>query len=53
MIKLNIISNKKDTEYITEIFKDNLMKNFKDKKIEDFFNFKEDYILNIYLDTKE
>lgn len=53
MIQLNVISNKKDMEYITEVFKEKLIKTFKDKKIENFFDFKEDYNLNIFLDTKE
>lgn len=53
MVKLNIISNKKNMEHITEVFEEKLIKTFKEKQIEDFFSLKEDHNLNIFLDTKE
>lgn len=53
MIKLNIISNKKENEKIVNLFIEKVKKIFKDKKIEDFFNFKKDYVLDIFLDSKE
>lgn len=53
MIKLNIISNIKDKENILNVFIEKLQETFKYRKIEDFFNFKEDYILDIFFNTKE
>lgn len=44
MIKLNIISNKKENEKIVNLFIEKVKKIFKDKK---------DYVLDIFLDTKE
>lgn len=53
MIKLNIISNKKCNENTVNLFIEKVQNVFKDKNIESFFNFKNNYTLDIFLDSKE